>query len=97
MIMNKESFYENLEMHEAKYFGRDIYVVFGCGYTIEEARKAPLQLELLEFEFESGQYVWLNDWDEGHKYINLFAVLSDDLVLKIIIEKGAEVIERLSR
>lgn len=62
----------------------NIYVIFKAAYTENELEKLPYSLEILEFDGDNCTHVWLNDWNEGQKYIDFFRIYSESELLGLI-------------
>ena len=66
----------------------NIFVVFKAAYLEIELAKEPYLIEILEFDGDNAEYVWLNDWDEGQKFIEFFGIYTESDILSLILSKG---------
>lgn len=82
--MTKNEFYEKIKEAEEKNFGNDLFVIMAAGYTEQEAEKANFAFEMLEFDWQQQQYVWLYDWDEGENFIKLHGIYTGEEIIDII-------------
>ena len=86
MKMNKIDFKSHINNYCANVpVLEDIYVIFKSAYREIDLEKEKYSLELLEFDGDLMEYVWLNDWDEGQKFIDLFGIYTSTELLELII------------
>lgn len=84
MTMRIEEFYSYLAEFENEFHGQDLYIVMAAGYTEAELDKASYQIQHLEYNGNEDQYEWLNDWNEGQQFINVWTVLPEKKLVYIL-------------
>lgn len=91
LITNKEfynfvdEYLKEVEKHQIE----SVYFLFSCGYTEKEAKESKASLELIEYnvyDYNEPTWVWLNDWDEGQKFVCLYGVYKESDIIKILLD-----------
>ena len=68
----------------------NIFVVFKAAYREIDLEKESYSIEILQFEADNMEYLWLNDWNEGQKFIEFFGIYTESDILKLILSKENE-------
>lgn len=94
LFTSYEKFLEYTETIEKQYdrYKSEIYYLMRFGYTLQECQKERFMLIRTEIDWDNSIFVWDWDWYEGQQFIELYDVVSDLDIIKMIGEKYNDIL-----
>ena len=90
MILTYDDFDKEVDKKiESVDYKCNLYCILRCAHTLSDLQKEPFMFEPLFWEYETDSYTWENDWYEGEKYVELFAIFTEPELIEFI-KRGIE-------
>lgn len=64
-----------------------IFYIMRFGYTLNECKNCQWYMIETEIDWDTNQFVWEWDWNEGEQFIEVLAVFTDSQIKQLIIEE----------